>query len=511
MSEESTLQEGAGFEVETGGDEGIGVGRMPMAPKRDKKAERSANIKNTFGQGPGRVAMIAVVFLLLVFVMVGIRSCSHPKAEVKSDASMDVPGAPAAQVSTKPVSPEELKRHAEFSQKEAAAAHAAGKDYQTSFDPVIAKDKSPAHDGNATGASFDVDGVDTTGPSRSAAALAGQGNGNPSSGVAAGGLVPIGGVAPASTNTNAGGAHANDDSEGAVSAASAAQTPEQQKAQQDAEKQHQDAYTKAVNDRDQWVSKYREHVIDEAYEILGTGKDGAAAKNSGYRTFSYASDPGDTVGEGAANSVAVNGGTKAGDGKANAAIEPKGPLLIKTGNSLYITTNSMVNTDHGGQLLATVRGGEWDGSQVICSIEQAPDNIRAHCTTLAPQDSRPTMKIDGVLLRESDMAQGIAEKINHHTISRYTALAVSSLLQGYGEAYSYQQGTSVVTANGTVVQSNEPPSNKQVIGRALGQVGTNAGSEIMKGFNRPTTYSTPANQGMILYFLSDVYAPSSAQ
>ena len=54
-------------------------------------------------------------------------------------------------------------------------------------------------------------------------------------------------------------------------------------------------------------------------------------------------------------------------------------------------------------------------------------------------------------------------------------------------------------------------SGSAVIGRALGQVGTNAGSEIMKGFNRPTTYSTPANQGMILYFLSDVYAPSSAQ
>lgn len=509
MSEETPLQEGAGFEVEAGGgaEDGIGMGRQPMALKRDKGAERAANIKNTFGQGPGRIAMIAVTVILLVFLMLGIRSCSHPKVEAKSDASMDVPGAPAAQVSTKPVTPEELKRHAAFSQKEAAVAHAAGKDYQTSFDPVIAKNKTSTPSGNAAAASFDVDGVDTAHASHTAVP-AGQGSGPNASG----GLVPIGGVAPANNGMNTGNTNGYGGSEGAAPAASAEQTPEQQKAQQDAEKQHMDAYNKAVTERDQWVDKNRDRVITEAEEILGVGKDGQnQIKYSGYQAFNYASDTSEaTASHGEA---AVGDSTKASDSKAGTSPSDamKGPPLIKTGHSLYITTNSMVNTDHGGQLLATVRGGAWSGSQVICNIEQAPDNIRAHCTTLAPQDSRPTMKIDGVLLRESDMAQGIAEKINHHTISRYTALAVSSLLQGYGEAYSYQQGTAVVTANGTVLQTNQAPSDKQVIGRALGQVGTNAGSEILKGFNRPTTYTTPANQGMILYFLSDVYAPSSAQ
>jgi len=69
----------------------------------------------------------------------------------------------------------------------------------------------------------------------------------------------------------------------------------------------------------------------------------------------------------------------------------------------------------------------------------------------------------------------------------------------------------VVTANGTVLQTDQAPNTKQVVGRALGQVGTNAGSEIMKGFDRPTTYTTPPDQGMVLYFLTDVYAPSAAQ
>jgi intracellular multiplication protein IcmE len=507
MSEEIPLPENQGFEVEVGDAESsIGMGRQPMAPKHDKRAERAANIKHTFGQGPGRIAMILVAIVLAVFLMIGIRSCSHKSDVAKSDASIDVPGAPAATVSTKPVTPEEMKRHAEVSQKEAAEAHAAGKDYQTSFDPVIAKNKqSTTLNGNAPSASFDVDGVDTTSarPKAPAAATAGQG--------APQGLVPIGGVAPSSNGVSDAAAHGYDGHDGAAPADNSAQTPEQQKAQQDAEKAHMDAFHKAVADRDQWVDKTRDRVISQAEEILGVGNQNQI-KYSGYRAFTYARDTSDAPPS--PDGSAVGGSATSSDGKSSKLDEAgtaKGPPLIKTGNSLYITTNSVVNTDHGGQLFGTVRGGTWSGAQVICNIDQAPDNIRAHCTTLAPQDSRPTMKIDGVLLRESDMAQGIAESVNHHTISRYTALAVASLFQGYGEAYSYQQGTAVVTANGTVLQTNEAPSNKQVIGRALGQMGTNAGGEIQKGFNRPATYSTPANQGMVLYFLSDVYAPSAAQ
>jgi intracellular multiplication protein IcmE len=508
MSEETPMSEGSGgFEVETGGelDGGIGTGRLPLAAKRDKRAERSANFKNTFGQGPGRIALFAIGLILVVFMMIGIRSCTHKSAVAKSDAQVDVPGVPAADVSAKPVTAEEMKRHAELSQKEAAAAHAAGQDYQQPFDPVIAKNKpsSGTTDGGA-GASFDVNGVDTSRPSHASAAVTGQGNNPPTSN----GLIAIGGVAPAN-NANADTTNGNgDSSDSAANAGSTGQTADQQKAQQEAEKAHQDAYNKAVADRDAYIKENRQRVIDEAEEILGESKNGQnEVKYNGYSSFTYASDASDTP----HNGTGSVDGTKSTDSKSGQTSEPKGPPLIKTGNSLYITTNSMLNTDSGGQVFATVQGGAWNGSQVICDIQQAPDNVRAHCTTLAPQDSRPTMKIDAVLLRESDMSQGIAESINHHTISRYTALAVASLLQGYGQAYTYQQGTSVVTANGTVLQTSEEPSNKQVVGRALGQVGTNAGAEIQKGFDRPTTYSTPANQGMILYFLSDAYASTATQ
>lgn len=501
MTEETSMSDGSGgFEVETGGigEGSLGANRQPMA-KRDKKAERAANLKNTFGQGPGRIAIIAIVIILLVFMMIVVRSCTHTSARAKSDASVDVPGAPADRVSMKPVAPSEVKRHAELSAKEAAAAQAAGKDYQTSFDPVIAK-KTIAPNTHASNAAFNVDGSDTT-PASPPTSPAGQGN----TAAATNGLIPIGGVS--ATNNGEGSSHGQGyPTDTTIATTTGGLTPEQVKAQQDAEKAHMDAFHKAVADRDAWVDKTRDSMIKESKEILGNSTDGTQIKYAGYRAFVYASDP--SIAPESATAGSDN--TKPVDAKSIRAAEDKGPPLIKTGNSLFITTNSLVNTDHGGQLFATVRGGTWDGSQVICSIEHAPDNIRAHCTTLAPQDSRPTMKIDAVLLRESEMAQGIAERINHHTISRYSALAVASLLQGYGQAYSYQQGTAVVTSNGTVLQTSDAPSNKQVIGRALGQVGTNAGSEIMRGFDRPTTYSTPANQGMVLYFLADVYAPSSA-
>lgn len=45
-------------------------------------------------------------------------------------------------------------------------------------------------------------------------------------------------------------------------------------------------------------------------------------------------------------------------------------LLIKTGTIMYATLDAEVNTDDGGDVLATIRGGKWNGSKLIGKIEQ---------------------------------------------------------------------------------------------------------------------------------------------
>ncbi|MEQ1767449.1 MAG: DotG/IcmE/VirB10 family protein, partial [Methylotenera sp.] len=121
------------------------------------------------------------------------------------------------------------------------------------------------------------------------------------------------------------------------------------------------------------------------------------------------------------------------------------------------------------------------------------------------QDGRPTLKINAVALREEDAKQGMAEDIDSHILTRYASLGAASLLAGYGRAYAYRPGTAVVSSGGVFTTQTTEPSNKQIIGRSLGEVGRNFSQEMRRDFNKPTTYSTPANKGFILYFMDDVY------
>ena len=161
--------------------------------------------------------------------------------------------------------------------------------------------------------------------------------------------------------------------------------------------------------------------------------------------------------------------------------------------------------------LATVRSGPWKGSKLIGQIEQAYNNMSLTFTIMAPQDDRPTMRVRAVALREQDAKMGMAETIDHHTFSRYTALAVAALLQGAGRLYQQPVGTTIITDVG-VITTTETPRDRQVIGAAVGELGMAVGSEIRnRGFNRPTTYATPAETGFILYFLEDVMPQSGEQ
>ena len=129
-------------------------------------------------------------------------------------------------------------------------------------------------------------------------------------------------------------------------------------------------------------------------------------------------------------------------------------------------------------------------------------------TIMAPQDDRPTMRVRAVALREADAKLGMAEKIDHHTLSRYSALAAAALLQGAGRVYQQPVGTTTIT-DGGVVTTTEEPSDRRVVGAAVGELGMAIGSEIRRrGFNQPSTYSTPAETGFVLYFLEDVLPQS---
>ena len=441
----------------------------PTTPAADAAARRKAdadvkrrNLMATFGSGPGKLALIAVAVIVVVFGVLGVSNLRNPPT-VSSKSQVDAPTSPPNRVTTSAVSPEEAARRAEQSRKEAEAAQNAGNSYQPGFDYNLgdaSKQQRPE-----TSAKFS--GFET--PEEAAART--QTNGS-----------------ARSMQTQAQGGNGTHQQI----------TPQQQAEQQRREQEMQRAADKltteqktAEGERDKYIESVSQEIVKQIGGMFSS-QGGDSLNNLGsYSQTTYYNAP---AKDNSATERAIAAHQRATARKA----------VIKAGSTAYATLDSEANTDDGRTVLATVRSGKWKGSKLIGQIEQAYNNMSLTFTILAPQDERPTMRVRAVALREVDAKLGMAEKIDHHTLSRYTALAAAALLQGAGRVYQQPIGTTVVT-NGGVVTTTEQPRDRQVIGSAVGEVGMAIGSEIRRrGFNQPSTYSTPAETGFILYFLEDV-------
>lgn len=418
------------------------------APTR-KTDEWRRNISSVFGQGIGRISIIGASIVVLIMVAVGVRTLTSAsrKAADKADAQVEVPNAPTAPIDNRAVSQKEAERRNNASAHEAEQAQLSGESYQPSFMPNITPNEPK----------------------------------------------------PGGTNDIFKSNHANQVPPSSMPPPNAADADNERRLLEEARRRQAQAYEDAVRKRDAYVTKQQEVVLTQLNKIL---RDDALNKIGTNSPAAYA------VPVAATHPADQQAGATPGNSNANGQQSSQRTPLIRTGNVLYAETISAINTDDGTDVMAVIRGGAWDGSKLIGKVENRPNNIGVKFTTLAPQDGRPTMSINAVALRTADASQGIAEDIDHHTLERYIALGASSLLSGFGKAYAQTPGTAVIAPSGTTVTTTQEPSSKQVLATALGELGTNASQEIQRGFNRPTTYSTPANQGIAVFFLADVMAPN---
>ncbi len=455
-------------------DQGFAAEPAAPTPAADAAARRKAdadvkrrNLMATFGSGPGKLALIAVAVIVVVFGVLAASNLRNPPV-VSSKAQVDAPTSPPTRVTTNTVTPEEAARRAEQSRKEADAAQTAGTSYQPGFDYNIGNEsKQQRPDASAKFSGFDTRDEE--------AVRAQTQNGS------ARNLQPQG---------QAGGAQSQQP------------TPQQQAEQQRREQEMQRAADKlateqkaAEGERDKYVDSVSQEIVKQIGGMFSSQGTDSLNNLGSYSQTTYYNTP---ARDSAAADRAVAAHQRAAARKA----------VIKAGSTAYATLDSEANTDDGRTVLATVRSGKWKGAKLIGQIEQAYNNMSLTFTTMAPQDERPTMRVRAVALRESDAKLGMAETIDHHTLSRYTALAAAALLQGAGRVYQQPIGTTVIT-NGGIATTTAPPNDRQVIGSAVGEMGMAIGSEIRRrGFNQPSTYSTPAETGFVLYFLEDVLPQS---
>lgn len=425
------------------------------------------NLRATFGSGPGKMALIAVAVVVVVFGSIAA-SGMRKTPLIASDTQVDAPSSPANRVTNNAVTQQEAARRAEQSQREADEANVKGQSYQPSFDVNIGENnKAIRPESSAHFAGFE--------------ASAGNDAATPH----------VDGSARTLTNSTT--------PNQATAQANAQQQAEQQRRDQEIQRATDKLAAEqkiAESERDKYVESISKEIVNQIGGMFGSQGE-ASLNNQGIysqTTYYNVSAKNDSTTDRAVSAF-----------ERSKAIKP----TIKAGSTMYATLDAEANTDDGRTALATVRSGPWKGSKLIGIIEQSSNNITLNFLTMAPQDSRATMRIRAVALREADAKMGIAENIDHHTLSRYSALGAAALLQGAGRVYQQPVGTTISTPNG-IITSNEPPQSRQVIGSAVGELGTAIGSEIRRrGFNQPSTYSTPAETGFVLYFLEDVVPNAS--
>ncbi|MDR2208071.1 MAG: hypothetical protein LBE22_03755 [Azoarcus sp.] len=407
-----------------------------------------------FSRGTPRLVLIAGVLATATAAATGVRGLVQDDDKGPSASRVDVPAAPRSTYSGDPVSESIAAARAQIANDEASDAYLAGQSYQPGFDVNVQPDRRL---GSVQNAQY----------------------GNLPQPMAQVAQAPSVGQQPPNSRP--------------VSMPTASDAAKARIAQED--KQFEEELKKAQGERDQYAEQGKKEILTEIERTYGSGSDYLPDKLGTYTKSTYYTAPaGGDVQAGIAGGGVQTALTKA------ATQKP----LIKTGNVLYAVSDAEINTDDGSEVMASIRGGDWDGARLIGKIQRTPNNISLKFNILAPQDDRPTMRINAVAIREEDAKLGIAENIDHHYIQRYAALAVSSLLGGAGRVFQHQ-GTAVFHPSGMVATSNGDPADRQIIGSAVGELGTSLSQEFRNDVNRPATYSAPAGQGFGVYFLDDVF------
>ena len=184
--------------------------------------------------------------------------------------------------------------------------------------------------------------------------------------------------------------------------------------------------------------------------------------------------------------------------------------IIRAGESVRAILTTGVNTDEGTDVTAKIQSGPLKGSTVMGTVHITNENIQFRFNRLLRKD-KDELSITAVARQLGTNKSGMADDVQKHYVQRYTALAVSSALSGYGEAYQQTAGqNATITGTGTVVTQSTDPSNDRIIGNIVGELGDEISNEVKKTANRKPTYITNSGKVFNLFFSQSVLDTSVA-
>lgn len=178
--------------------------------------------------------------------------------------------------------------------------------------------------------------------------------------------------------------------------------------------------------------------------------------------------------------------------------------IIYAGETYRAILKNEVNTDNGNEVIAVLQNGPLKGSTLIGSVTQTANNIQFNFNRLL-RKGKTEINISAIGRQIGTNSSGMADDIKKHYLVRYSALVASSALSGVGKSYEQTAGASAtVTGSGTVVTNATDPTNKRIVGNAVGELGSEISNEVKDLSKKPTTYITNSGKVFNVFFNQNV-------
>lgn len=175
--------------------------------------------------------------------------------------------------------------------------------------------------------------------------------------------------------------------------------------------------------------------------------------------------------------------------------------------TMYMATADIgLNSDVGGPVSLTIRNGKLRGTQLLGSFERKEEWLRMDLNKLVTRDD--TLPVTAIGLDMDTTLNAVQGDADRHLLYRYGWWGFGTVLKAIGKAAEMNADSEVVVSDGTVVESTESNSSREVK-MALGSLGEDMGGAFQDRINRPITVSLKVNDEVGIFFLDDVCLPSS--
>lgn len=185
-----------------------------------------------------------------------------------------------------------------------------------------------------------------------------------------------------------------------------------------------------------------------------------------------------------------------------ASTEPK-EVLAEAGTFAPAILSVGVNTDYPGPVVANIAAGPLKGAVVTGKIVTGPDGAALQFTSLNIPGKSP-VQFEGYAVSEQLSEYKMGTDVNHHYLTNFGAIFGAALLEGYGEAVQDEGKTVIVTDTGSVVETQGSLTNEQITKKAVGNVASKVGQELLKSGTRPPTVRVDVGTSFLILFAEKV-------